>query len=113
MVPPSDEKPSSRSTAAIWAILEHLYSEMVAGTPFKRGLLDMLLLSLFQIPLIRSVVFFNGKKVLFQLLFKNIGEKLAIPFSPKFKNSFKKVVVLSILSAEADSLNIDKKVAEK
>ena len=102
MVPPSDEKPSSRSTAAIWAILEHLYSEMVAGTPFKRGLLDMLLLSLFQIPLIRSVVFFNGKKVLFQLLFKNIGEK------PTFQKGDFAVTLLPVFKESASELSVQK-----
>jgi hypothetical protein len=39
------EKPPFRPIAAIWAILEHLYSEMAAEPPFQRGPLHKLILS--------------------------------------------------------------------
>ncbi len=46
--------------SAIWAVLEHLYSEMAAEPPFQRGLLHML--TLHQIPLHMSNCFHHGVK---------------------------------------------------
>jgi hypothetical protein len=55
--------------AAIWSILEHLYSEMVAEPPCNRGFMHML--SLLQIP--HDSFFTWGTKVPFESLLKNRG----------------------------------------
>jgi hypothetical protein len=57
------KKSPFRPIAAIWAILEHLYSEMTAEPPIHTG--QLLMLSLPWMPLCMSSYFTRGEKVIF------------------------------------------------
>ncbi len=105
----SAEKPSFWPIAAFWVILEHLYSEMTDEPPFHVGLLHIR--SLLQIPNHISSCFHQGRKGIFQPLFKNIGEKMV--FQPRLQQSLKNSTQVSYTKYILFDMNHEQKLKDR